>query len=132
MYLLTAVSALVPLEVVTVTSTVPAGSPGVWTLITLSPTWLMYGAGVAPNVTAVTPQVQSPFWNPLPEMVANWTAPAMPVPGLTKLITGADDVTKVKWSGAPWALVPPGVTTVTSAVVAAIPGGLCAIRCLSS
>jgi hypothetical protein len=77
--------ALVPLDVVTVTSTVPAGSAGLTAVIELSELTVKLAAARVPNLTAVAPV------RALPVMVTVVAPPVGPEVGDTPVTTGAFD-----------------------------------------
>jgi hypothetical protein len=100
----------IPPGVVTVTSTVPAGSAGEVAVIDVAELTVNEVALVAPNVTA------DAAVKPVPEMVTLVAPPVGPALGLTAVTVGAPWYEK--WSAADFAEVPVGVVTVTSTVPA--------------
>lgn len=103
--------ALVPLGVVTLTSTVPDDCEGLVAEIWVSLSTVKV-APTVPNLTVVAPVKLAPvIVTDVPPLVG-------PLPGETELTAGADGggAVYVNWSAGLVALVPPGVVTVTSTV----------------
>jgi hypothetical protein len=109
-----ALVALVPPIEVTVTSTVAAACAGDVALIDVSEFTVNDAAAVPPKLTADAPV------NPVPVIVTEVPPAAGPLFGETLVTAGA--ATKVNWSPALVALVPPIDATVTSTVPAACAG----------
>src|SRR5437868_8718210 len=111
--------ALVPVELVTVTSTVPEPA-GAFTRISVSERMNRLVAVALPNLTDLVP--------PRPVPVIHTGVSATPWLGPRALIVGCAWAVKVYRSAAPGALVPPVVVTVTSTGTAlASAGGLFAL-----
>jgi hypothetical protein len=117
-----ALVAEVPPGPTTVTSTVPAAPAGAVAVIEVALTTVKVEAAVAPNFTAVAPVKL------VPVMVTEVPPVVVPEFGLTPETVGAGGRTKVNWSFALVAEVPPGVVTVTSTVPAAPAGAVAVIE----
>jgi hypothetical protein len=108
---------LVPLGVVTVTSTMPVPAGLVAVIVVASTT--VKAAVTAPNLTPVAPVKF------VPRIVTEVPPPSGPAPGTIDVTVGAGrGPWKVQWSLALVALVPPGVVTVMSTIP--LPAGLVA------
>ena len=109
-----------PPNVVTVTLTTPAALAGEVTVILVAEFTVKAVVPVVPNVTAVAPV------NHVPVIVTRVPPDVVPFAGEMKLTVGSG-MAYVNWLAAEFALVPPGVVTLTSTIPAALAGEVAVI-----